>query len=293
MKLADLRNALIGSSPVMKGLALIAASAALLIVATEASAQTVSQRPAGKAAAPTRTANGDTLQVSNAVFIIQTTSSSCPTGSPVTDVCFQRRGTATIRGLGVVSETDPITTASDSLSCIPFSVGPVTFTVAGKQGALDASVDFPASCNVAPGTQGTLTITGGSGIFANASGSGTFQPVSGDNGDDSYIDDDDIGDSRVDTLSLTLTAPNTTFDLTPPVITGGISKTVRVPRKAKFAPVRFRVTAHDAVDGSVPVTCHPKSGSRFKIGRTKVKCSATDFSANKATAKFTVTVEHR
>jgi len=37
--------------------------------------------------------------------------------------------------------------------------------------------------------------------------------------------------------------------------------------------------------------CSPKSGSRFKVGRTVVKCSATDKSASAQTAKFTVNVK--
>jgi HYR domain len=55
--------------------------------------------------------------------------------------------------------------------------------------------------------------------------------------------------------------------------------------------VRFAVTARDAVDGSVAVTCKPRSGTFFKRGRTTVRCSATDSSANTSGAKFTVTVK--
>ena len=42
----------------------------------------------------------------------------------------------------------------------------------------------------------------------------------------------------------------------------------------KVARVSFKVTATDAVDGPVPAVCAPKSGSRFRIGRTTVRCSA-------------------
>jgi HYR domain-containing protein len=264
-----------------------------VILATPASASRLAKRTAGRGVAQTRASAGDTLQIRNALFFTQPTSSSCPSGSPSTDVCFSNSGTAKIPGLGVVTEMYPIISAYDNLPCIPFSIGPVTFTVAGKQGTLDASVEFPAACNVPPGTKGTLTITGGSGIFTNASGNGTLKPVPVDNSDDSFIDEDDIIDSLPDHLTLSLTAPNTTFDLAPPVISGAHSKTVRVPKTAKFARVKFKVTAQDAADGPVPVTCTPKSGSHFKIGHTKVKCSATDSSANKATAKFTITVKHR
>jgi hypothetical protein len=278
----------------MKGLALIAAAAALLIAASEVSAMTASAGTARRGVAQMKVTASDMLQISNALFKTQTTvSDTCPAGTPPgSDVCFSRTGSAKVRGLGAVTETYQIVSAEDNLSCIPFSVGPMVFTVAGKQGALDASVQFPASCNIAPGTQGTLTITGGSGIFANASGSGMQDPVSSDNGDDSFIDEDDIGIVSSDTLSATLTAPSTTFDLTPPVISGAHSETVRVAKTAKFARVKFKVTAQDNVDGAVPVICSPKSGSRFKIGPTKVNCDATDSSANTATAKFTVTVKH-
>lgn len=84
-----------------------------------------------------------------------------------------------------------------------------------------------------------------------------------------------------------------TFDLIPPTLSGATAKTVRVPKKAKTARVTYRVTATDDVDGSVPVACQPRSGSRFKVGRTTVRCEATDSSANTAMAAFTVTVKRR
>jgi hypothetical protein len=37
----------------------------------------------------------------------------------------------------------------------------------------------------------------------------------------------------------------------------------------------------------------PRSGSRFRVGRTRVTCSATDTSANTRKATFTVTVKPR
>lgn len=55
--------------------------------------------------------------------------------------------------------------------------------------------------------------------------------------------------------------------------------------------VTFEATASDAVDGDLPVTCAPASGSRFPIGVTTVECTATDSSLNPTTGTFTVTVE--
>ena len=52
-------------------------------------------------------------------------------------------------------------------------------------------------------------------------------------------------------------------------------------------------TATDLVDGSVPATCTPASGSAFPLGTTTVTCSATDNAGNEGTGTFTVEVQDR
>jgi hypothetical protein len=93
----------------------------------------------------------------------------------------------------------------------------------------------------------------------------------------------------------TITAPAwDTVDLTPPTINGAANKIVQAPRDVRSVRVRYRVTATDNADGKVPVHCKPKSGSRFKVRhRTRVRCTATDLSANTATASFLVIVRRR
>jgi hypothetical protein len=91
----------------------------------------------------------------------------------------------------------------------------------------------------------------------------------------------------------TLTVPGHEFDLTPPAFSGARSKLVRIAKKAKRVRVRYAVTATDAVDGSVPATCKPASRRFFRVGRTKVTCSAVDSSANAGEVTFTVTVKRR
>ena len=54
--------------------------------------------------------------------------------------------------------------------------------------------------------------------------------------------------------------------------------------------VTFEATAHDDVDGELPVTCSPESGSRFPIGITTVQCSATDSHLNPGEGSFTIEV---
>ncbi len=66
-------------------------------------------------------------------------------------------------------------------------------------------------------------------------------------------------------------------------------RTVEAPGKSG-AEIDFPATAIDAVDGELPVSCEPESGSRFKVGTTKVTCEATDSAGNTGsdTAEFKV-----
>jgi HYR domain len=56
------------------------------------------------------------------------------------------------------------------------------------------------------------------------------------------------------------------------------------------AQVGFAASATDLVDGAVPVTCTPASGSIFPIGTTPVSCSASDAAGSAAIRDFTVRV---
>jgi hypothetical protein len=131
----------------------------------------------------------------------------------------------------------------------------------------------------------TFTITGGTGIYAGASGSGTLERQLGE--------PTATGRHGRESWKGILTVPGLEFDVTPPTLSGAHAKTVRAPRGAKRVRVTYAVTASDEVAGTVPVTCTPRSGSRFPIGRTIVRCSATDASANEQTARFTITVARR
>lgn len=50
-------------------------------------------------------------------------------------------------------------------------------------------------------------------------------------------------------------------------------------------------SASDVVDGTVPVSCSPASGTRFPLGITEVSCTATDKAGNTGKAAFTVKVQ--
>jgi hypothetical protein len=153
----------------------------------------------------------------------------------------------------------------------------VRLTVAGK-GTIDVEIADGTECGVGfGGYSRPFTVTDGTGAYLHVSGSGTFtrrvRPT-----------------QQNDTWSGTLVVPGLEFDLTAPTIRGATSKAASTPKGATRARVRYAVTAQDAVDDSVPVACTPRSGSLFKVGRTKVTCSATDMSGNSQSATFTVRV---
>src|SRR5207302_3200426 len=55
------------------------------------------------------------------------------------------------------------------------------------------------------------------------------------------------------------------------------------------AAVAYTVTASN-VNGSVPVSCAPLSGSTFQLGHTTVSCSSTDSQGNTSRTSFDVQV---
>ncbi|NOY45314.1 MAG: HYR domain-containing protein, partial [Deltaproteobacteria bacterium] len=78
-------------------------------------------------------------------------------------------------------------------------------------------------------------------------------------------------------------------DTDPPALSG-LQDLVAEATSPSGAVVTFTVTATDAVDGDVGVTCTPASGSTFPLGATTVTCAATDAAGNRAEGSFTVTV---
>lgn len=163
---------------------------------------------------------------------------------------------------------------------------PIRFTVAGKGEIQVAVAAGPCVVGNSIITQSqTFTVTGGTGIYAGATGSGTLERQLGE--------PTATGRHGRETWKGTISVPGLEFDVTSPTLAGAVAKRIRAPRNATRVRVTYAVTARDAVDGTVPVSCQPRSGSRFRIGRTVATCSATDTSGNTATARFTVTVQRR
>jgi hypothetical protein len=207
--------------------------------------------------------------------------------------CHSRDVGGAFRGLGRVTSSYDFEMDLSSGACATH-LGkalsyPIRLNVAGK-GEIDVVTTETACVDLASLTTQTqaFTVTGGTGIYAGASGSGTLQrKFDAGYGPLSHIA------SGIETWKGTLAVPGLAFDVVGPTLVGAKSRTVVAPSHAKRVRVRFVVTATDAVDGRVPVKCLPRSGSRFRVGPNRVHCSATDTSANTATASFKISVRQR
>lgn len=80
----------------------------------------------------------------------------------------------------------------------------------------------------------------------------------------------------------------TVADMTPPVLS--LPANMTVDGTGTLTPVSYVASATDVVDGAVPVSCTPASGSGFSVGTTTGNCSAHDNSGNGRSGRFTVTV---
>ena len=237
-------------------------------------------------AAPSTPFAAGTLNLRGTLRLVSAQVECTLAAPPDATECRARTGEGLVSGLGSVSETYTWSFRMGPPTC-PSDVGkPLATTgrlvVVGKGEVHFALVEGARCVGQEPmrNEPQAFTITGGTGAYEGASGNGTVERSLG-------------GGVGTEWWNGTLFVPGTEFDVTPPTLSGARSKTVRVPRGATRVRVTYNVTASDAVDGAVPVSCSPRSGRHFRIGRTVVACSATDTSANARAANFLITVKRR
>jgi hypothetical protein len=221
----------------------------------------------------------------------------CPAGTPVSVVCREHEGSGVIPGLGAVTERYLFLNQIGTAECpgnyrvLALSIQFIVGTKGTIQVASAPSSDCLPEAQAATLNFPSFTITGGSGIYSGASGTGTFRKLLRPNSGGAFPEPgmaigEDIWDG-------TVLVPGLAFDTTAPVVRGATKKDVVAPKGVKRARVRYRLSALDETDGALPVTCQPATGSLFRVGRTVVTCSATDRSGNTGRARFTVTVRAR
>lgn len=85
--------------------------------------------------------------------------------------------------------------------------------------------------------------------------------------------------------------PVTVRDSTAPAFAARPAGIVKKVKKRVRVPISYRSPlATDIVDGTVPSVCRPRSGSKFKLGRSRIACTATDSHGNARTLSFGVRI---
>jgi hypothetical protein len=112
----------------------------------------------------------------------------------------------------------------------------------------------------------------------------------GSNGCGTSVTVDQRGVSRPQGARCDIGAFERVADTTPPVVTVPVGLTTDATASVG-AVLSYAASATDDVDGAVPISCSPPSGSTFPIGTTTVTCTATDAAGNGASATFDVYVK--
>lgn len=90
-----------------------------------------------------------------------------------------------------------------------------------------------------------------------------------------------------DTGEITLTV----YDEKPPALDLPRETIIAEATQFEGAYVKYDARAVDEIDGELGVLCNPASESFFKVGLTKVSCTAADFSSNVTPGSFFVEVK--
>jgi hypothetical protein len=263
----------------------------------------------------TVTCNATDSEGNNAVptsFVVHVVDTTAPVIASHADVTIEATGP------GGAQVTYDVPTATDivydpiQVTCFPassatFPVGNTTVTCNAMDSHLNNATPVSFTVHVVDTTDPILDLPDN--IFVNATGpSGvfvTFSAIATDTVDTSVLvtcnpasgSTFPVGSNQVNCTATDNFNNQTTgsffvnvMDPEAPTLTLPANMTVEATGPAG-ATVTFSATATDVVDGSVPVTCTPASGSSFPFGATTVTCEAADSNENSNEASFSVGVQ--
>src|SRR5262245_54362015 len=206
----------------------LGAVAALALVAEEK----ITVGPGQATAASTLAAGTLDFRVTTRVTSEQV---ACPTeAAPGSLECRERKGTSGVRGLGTLTTSYVWSFGYGSPPCPSGEVKALatttgSFLIAGK-GEIHFALAEGTQCvgvELARNQPQNFTITGGTGTYQGASGGGTvMRSLEGG-----------VGSER---WAGTIVVPGLEFDVTPPTMSGVVSKSVRAPRGAKSVRVTYK-----------------------------------------------------
>jgi hypothetical protein len=156
------------------------------------------------------------------VFVMKSAGGDCPVGAyPPSVECFARTGVGVVPGLGNVSETYAFAVDTEPGARCPgrLALGgsPARFKIAGK-GEIELAVAPSADCFTELsilGASRAFTVTGGSGLYAGASGSGTLTH-------DAHLTN--TGAAGTDSWDGAVIIPELAFDVIAPTLRGARGK---------------------------------------------------------------------
>ncbi len=240
----------------------------------------------------------------------QTTSTTPPSLSLPTSITAEATGpsgaavTFAATATDVVDGTDPVTCSRASGSIFPLGTTTVTCSATDSVGNTSTGSFTVTVADTTPPTLQlpssiTKEATGPSGAVVSYGASATdnvdgTDPVTCSRASGSIFP---LGTTTV-TCSATDSVGNTStgsftvtvVDTTPPTLQLP-SSIIKEATGPSGAVVSYGASATDNVDGPLPVTCSPASGSTFPLGVTVVTCSATDKAGNTSSGSFIVTVQ--
>ena len=193
----------------------------------------------------------------------------------------------------------------DSGSTFPLGLTTVTCSATDAHGNTSSgSFDVTVQDTTAP----TLTLPGDIAVEATGSTGAavTFGASASDAVDGSVTPDCDATSGATFPLGLTTVTCSATdahgntssgsFDVT---VQDTTAPTLTLPgditvfaASAAGASVPYLASATDLVDGTLPISCSPASGTTFPAGTSTVACSAMDAHGNQATGNFKVKVAY-
>jgi hypothetical protein len=243
-------------------------------------------------------ANGNKATATQTVTVVDTTP---PVVTPPSAVSAEATGSCTVVATGTAKATDlfPVTVASNAPTCFPLGTTVVTWTATDANGNKATATQTVSVVDTTP-----PAVTPPSAVSAEATGNCTVVATGTAKATDLFpvtvvsnaptcfpLGTTVVTWTATDANGNKATATQTVsvVDTTPPVLSGLSDQTLEAT-SASGSIATYSAGATDKVDPAPAVLCSPVSGSTFAIGSTKVTCTATDFSGNKATGSFTITV---
>lgn len=247
-------------------------------------------------------AAGNAASATFDVLVRDTTAPTLATHADVVGEATGASGAAVSYSLPVASD---LVDSSVSVTCLPasgstFALGHTTVSCSAHDASGNAAVGTTFDVNVRD-TTGPL-IASHSNLTAEATGaSGAAVSYTAPTATDAVSGSTSVACAPVSGSTFALghttvtctsqdaahNSSSSTFDVlvrdtTAPVLTVPADFTVSAASSSGQA-VTYSVTATDAVDGPVAVTCSPASGSTFAVGHSAVSCSAHDAAGNTVT----------